>query len=143
MNKKGFAIVEVLVAFIILTTVLSLLTYSQKNFNSNITRLQNFEDIYTTVLSLKNKVDIEMALGEKKHFDGKLNNLNYSIDINKLYEGNNLSYDSMESTYTKGIHIYTLYKVTIKIREIGKTYTFYKLRTYFDKNLIEKQFEGI
>jgi len=139
MNKKGFVIVEVLVAFIILTTTMSLLTYAQKNFNENVKRLENYENIYITVLSLKNKIDIELQLGDKERYEGKLNNINYSIDLKKIKEGNDLSYDNMEGKYTKGIHQFMLFEVKIKLYEVGKIYTFYKLKIYFDKTIIQEQ----
>ena len=142
-NRKGFAIVEVLVAFIILTTALALLTYAQKAFNTNTYRLQHYENVYITLLSLKNKVDIELTLGDKTHFAGKLNQINFTIDLKKVREGHNLTYDDMQGTYNEGSHTYTLYKVTIHLVETGKTYVYYKMRTYFDKALFEQMQDTI
>lgn len=141
MIKRGFVIVEVLVAFIILTTAMSLLTYSQKSLNETIKRLNNYENIYMTVLSLKNKIDIELQLGDKERYEGKLNGINYYIVLKKIKEGNNQSFDNMEGRYIKGFHDYMMYKVTIDLYEINKKYTFFKLKTYFDETLVKKQLE--
>jgi len=135
-NRSAFAIIEVLVAFIILTTAMSLLTYAQKNFNTNINRLNKYENLYITVLSLKNKIDVELKLGDKMHYAGKLNGYNYAINLKKIQQGRNIISDDMSKFTNTGPHIYTLYKVTINLKNIAKKYSFYKVKTSID----EKQF---
>ncbi len=141
MSKKGFVIVEVLVAFIILTTTITLLVYTQKNFNTTIKRVQNYENIYMTLLSLKNKIDIELQLGDKEHYEGKLNDINYQIDLKKINEGKNRTYDNMEGKHMDGRHTYMLYSVKISLLDMGKEYMFYKLKTHIEKSAFEDEFK--
>lgn len=139
-NRPGFIIIEVLVAFMVLTMTIALLTYAQKNFQNHIKRLYSFENLYTTVLSLKHKIDIEIQLGDKKYFTGKLNGYNYRIDLVKYLEKHNLRFDEFTQGYSSGAHTYTLYKVNIYFPDIDQTYSFYKMKTKIDLSQF-KEFE--
>jgi len=136
--REGFAIVEVLVAFIILSMTIAVLTYSQKNFFNNIKRLENYEKFYTTVLSLKSKIDLEIRLGNKQYFTGNLNGYNYQIELQKKSEKRNLRFDEFSKLYTKGAHIYTLYEVNIWFPELKKRIVFDKLKTEIDRKALSE-----
>ena len=138
MNRSGFIIIEVLIAFMILTMTMALLTYSQKNFQNHIKRLYRYENFYTTVLSLKHKIDIEVRLGNKKYFTGRLNGYNYRILLTKQLEKHNLRYEEFSRSYTNGAHTYTLYKVDLDFPDINQHLVFYKMKTKINTALLKE-----
>ncbi|MEA2029638.1 MAG: hypothetical protein U9N49_11770 [Campylobacterota bacterium] len=132
MSRKGFVTIEILVAMVIGFLAIIMLTSSIKSLQRIIGQQKLYEDLYITVLSLKDTIEAQKCYKEP-NLQGELNGFKYTIECNekkalKNYRG---YYDEMldqEVGGNHGILMIYLFDVTIYISKEGlkKSYSFYQ-----------------
>lgn len=127
-SNKGFTLVEVLIASLILFFVIVTLSSGFKQYAAYRAKQKKYEDIYISVLSLKNKLEDE-NLANVVDREGEINGLHYEIAIKEVARKRSFVYgETKDTTGNLGKFQIVLYKVIIKIR--GKEFTFFKTQ-YF------------
>jgi prepilin-type N-terminal cleavage/methylation domain-containing protein len=126
--RRGFTIIEILIAMLILFMAIIFVNMSIKAFNSYQRKAEIYQNFYITALSLKDWVEVQ-DLGNKKSYNGVLNGINYNINIDIVAKMRNYI------VYTEGggmgsnsgnfyIILYRL-RMTLKSDIRAKEYSFY------------------
>ncbi len=123
-SNRGFTLIEVLIASLILFFAILTLNAAFKQYTSYRLKQERYANIYISVLSLKDKLENEDLRGftERK---GTINGLSYDITIRPLKNEKNYVYgQTAGSTGNKGQFDITLYKATLVID--GEIFTFFE-----------------
>ena len=129
LSDKGFTLIEVLVASIILFLSIATVAMAYKEYTSCRLKQVKYERIYMTALSLMSELE------DKKPYNigfesGTINGLKYSISIKKVISKRNFVIGlNKQTTGNFGEFLLTLYKVTLNIS--GKEFVLYL--TNFEK----------
>jgi len=124
--KKGFTIIEILIAMMILFTAIGFVNISIRAFNNYQRKSEVYQDFYITALSLKDWIatqDLEKA----KHYQGEMNGIQYSIEVQELISRNNYKYNLDIPSGNYGDFLITLNRVILKLnrKNRNKKYTFF------------------
>ena len=124
MSNKGFTLIEVLVATIILFFSILTVNAAYKQYASYKLKQQKYEDIYTASVSLMNKIEGKninlFGLNE-----GEINGIKYSLTIKPVASKRNFAFDLNSNKYRNmGRFLITLYKIEIKMA--NRTFVLYK-----------------
>ncbi len=124
MSNKGFTLIEVLVASIILFLSILTVNAAYKQYVSYKTKQQKYENIYIAAISLMNEIEGEniSQLEAKKR---EINGLKYTLSIQSIASKRNYAI-GLETNQTKnnGLFLITLYKITIKME--NRTFVLFK-----------------
>jgi|GEM_PF-2723673 len=124
-SNKGFTLIEVLIASIILFVSVLTVNAAFKQYAAYKIKQQKYERIYISVLSLKDKTENESLGNLTGSITGKINGLPYTITAKRIASARNYVYSfDQEASGNKGGFIITLYQVTINIA--GRSFKFYK-----------------
>jgi len=131
LSRRAFVTIEILVAMVIGFLAIIMLTSSIKSLQKIILQQQNYEELYITVLSLKDTI-VAKKCYEHPLLEGSLNGFSYTIEckeektLKNYHETYNDSGEAIEDNY--GIFMIYLFDVTIEVRGDGlrKSYQFYQ-----------------
>ena len=114
-SNKGFTLIEVLVASIILFLSIVTISLAYRQYTNYKLKQEKYEKIFISALSLMNKIESEKLDGLTEE-DGTINGLNYHITIKKVASKRNYVYGLTEKTSGNfGSFLLTLYRVKIDI----------------------------
>ena len=129
-SNKGFTLIEVLVAMLILFLSIVTVTLAYRQYEHLKLKQQQYERIYITALSLINKIQEEKISNFKKG-NGIMNGIRYSVNVIKVASNRNYLYNPNPSLSGNNGHFtLSLYKITINLD--GKKFILYK--TEYSKN---------
>src|ERR1017187_7581928 len=123
-RSRGFTLVEVLIATLIMVTSIVTVSAAMRQFSINRKQLRRYEQLYTATLSLRDKI-MGGILSDNSQNKGTLNGLDYSYTCRLEQSANNYvqgEYDSQSGN--KGAFLITLYRVSLEVG--GKNFEFYK-----------------
>jgi len=123
-GEKGFTLIEILVASVILTMAISIATISYREYVLSLNTQRKYENIYVSVLTLANKME-EKKLNGIGFFTekGKINGINYVIKARRVAAKRNYRINVDDARRIGVFYIY-LYRIEIKIDE--KIFVLYK-----------------
>jgi prepilin-type N-terminal cleavage/methylation domain-containing protein len=123
--KKGFTIIEILIAMMILFVAIGFVNISIKAFNTYQRKAEVYQNFYITALSLKDFISTEAL--DKRIYMGKMNGLNYKIKVKKVISKNNYRYAFEELGGNNGDFLIILNEITLELKDENreKTYTFF------------------
>lgn len=122
LSNKGFTLIEVLVATIILFVSILTVNIAFKQYTAYKLKQEKYENIYISALSLMNKIENEKISGFF-YKNGKINGIEYTIRAKRAASNRNYIYDEMMGG-NNGFFLLTLYKITIEMA--GKKFVLYK-----------------
>ena len=124
-SSKGFTLIEVLVASIILFLSIVTVSLAYKQYESYRLKQEKYENIYINVISLVNKTLSKNIIAPTFEETGKINGTNYKIIARIVSSKRNYVYGfSSQSTGNKGNFMVKLYKISIEIDDLK--FTFFK-----------------
>jgi len=131
-SNKGFTLIEVLVASIILFLSIVTVSLAYKQYESNISRQRKYEMIYINAISLMNKILNKNIFAPTFYESGTINGMKYKINAKVISSKRNYIYGfSEQASGNKGNFMVKLYKITIELNNLR--FTLYK--TEFSKVL--------
>ena len=137
MSRKAFTLVEVLIAVLILSISILSMTAAFKQFFSYKEKLNKYQNLYLTVLSLVDEIS-KTNLEKKPIGRGEINGLRYSYEAKLVQKNRNFIYgETKEISGNRGNFELKLYKVTLHVG--NQTFNFYVTRY---KKLVSKQLPG-
>ena len=86
--KKGFTVIEILIAMMILFVAIGFVNISIKAFNDYQRKSAVYQNFYITALSLKDLMEIK-SLDKQKTYRGTLNGIDYLISIKEIIRKKN------------------------------------------------------
>jgi len=115
--KKGFTIIEILIAMMVLFVSIAFVNISMKAFNNYQKKSNNYQNFYITALSLKDWIS-EQSFNQNEYV-GKLNGIKYVIKIKALIHRKNYRFDpeQPEESGNYGKFLITLYKLNMTLSE--------------------------
>jgi len=114
-SNKGFTLIEVLVASIILFLSIVTVSLAYRQYTNYKFKQKKYEKIFISALSLMNKIESE-DLSKLTNRNGTINGLDYRITITKVASRRNYVYGLTEDTSgNTGPFLLTLYRVKISI----------------------------
>lgn len=123
--RRGFTIIEILIAMMILFTAIVFVNISIKAFNNYQRKSEVYQNFYITALSLKDWIATDPL--DKREYKGKMNGIAYKIEVKELINKNNyiFNFDTPSGNY--GDFLITLYRVTLllSIAQREKEYSFF------------------
>ncbi len=123
-SNRGFTLIEVLVASIILFFSILTVNAAFKQYTSYKLKQEKYENIYISALSLMNKLENE-RLNMFTYYTGEINGLKYTAHAKRVAQSRNYIYGlSPKDSGNKGRFSVTLYKIEIKMA--NRTFTLYK-----------------
>ncbi len=123
-DKRGFTLIEVLVASVLLFMAIVTASIAFKQYKTYRLKQEKYEMIYISALSLMNKLEAENLYGKKLE-TGTINGLAYSVNVKAVSSRRNYIYGAeFRKSGNLGRFLITLFRVTIDIS--GRTFTFYK-----------------
>lgn len=125
MNKKGFSLIEVLIATVILSASILILSGALKLFFSYKEKLVKYQNIYNTTLSIVDKILAEDLL-TKPYGEGTLNGLSYRYKAKLIKKGTDTSGYSYEETQKSGSGLFKILLFKVELTVENNTYDFYK-----------------
>jgi len=147
MNNKAFVTIEILIAMVIGFLAILMLTASIKSLHKVEMQKKTYQDLYLTVLSLKDKIRAKTCI-ENPSLNGTQNGFNYNIICEEKKVINNYQsyYDDMQDKMVGGywgIYEIHLFRVTININKSGlkKEYSFYQTEQkarFTDEELLQQ-----
>ena len=141
--KKGFTVIEILIAMMILFVAIGFVNISIKAFNDYQRKSEVYQNFYITALSLKNQMDMNPL--DRPSYKGTLNGINYIITKKEILKQKNFIISFDNDTGNTGDFFITLYqlKMTLKDEIRTKEYTFYLTRQRREHPLVEVEEAGI
>ena len=130
-DNKGFTLIEVLIATLIMVMSIVTVTAAIRQFAIHREKLRSYEQLYTTVLSLRDRI-MNDTLIDNASETGSLNGLAYRSQCRLVESANNYVLDSEDPGRNGNTGAFTimLFKVTLVVE--GKNVEFYK--TQFQKH---------
>lgn len=123
-RSSGFTLVEVLIATLIMVVSIVTVTAALRQFSMGREKLGQYEHLYTTTLSLRDKI-LGETLVDKRSDSGTLNGLDYRYTCHLEQSANNFIYsEEVEQSGNKGQFLMMLFKITLEVG--GKSFEFYK-----------------
>ncbi len=122
-NQKGFTLIEVLIATLILAVSIISVNAAFKQFAVYKQKMEKYKQIYTTTLSLKDLIE-NKELKDNLQENGVLNGLKYSYKVKLINKIRNHSLEETEGN-TGNFDIY-LYKIYLTVE--NKEYEFFKTK---------------
>jgi len=144
--------IEILIAMVIGFLAIIMLTSSIKSLQKIIGQQQLYEDLYITVLSLKDTIEAKQCY-KNPNLEGKLNGFTYTIKCsekkalkNYLPNYDEITGEDIGGNY--GIFMIYLFHVTINISKEGlkKSYSFYQSeqeRLISEEELLNEMLESM
>jgi type II secretory pathway pseudopilin PulG len=120
-NDNGFTLIEVLVATLIMVVSIVTVTAAIRQFAIHREKLRSYEQVYTSVLSLRDRIMNE-TLKENDKQTGTFNGLPYSYDCRLVESANNYVYG--DNAGNNGLFQVMLFKVNLEIE--GRDFEFFK-----------------
>jgi type II secretory pathway pseudopilin PulG len=122
--RGGFTLVEVLIATLIMVMSIATVTAAVRQFAIHKEKLRHYEQLYTTVLSLRDRV-MNDNLSDNLRSSGKLNGLDYRYECRLLESNNNyVTGEDVEQSGNRGAFAIQLFKVKLKVE--GNEFEFHK-----------------
>jgi len=141
--KKGFTIIEILIAMMILFISITFINISIQTFNNYQKKSKKYQNFYVTALSLKDWIS-EQPLDQKKYI-GKLNDINYIINVKQIIEERNYRFDPEQPSKSGnyGDYLIILYKLTMILSEktMIHEYNFYITKQQLTKQYLNQKVE--
>jgi len=128
--KKGFTVVEILIAMMILFVAIGFVNISIKAFNSYQRKSEAYQNFYITALSLKDLMEIKV-LDKQESYRGVLNGIDYLISIEEVSRKKNYIINLEQSVGgNDGNFFIILYHLKMRLKEGSriKNYSFYLTR---------------
>ena len=123
-SNKGFSLIEVLIASLVLFFTIITLNVAFKQYATYRQKQQQYEDIYIALLSLKDKLE-DMNLSRIRETHGTINTLPYKISIREITRRRNFVYGEIpETSGNMGTFQIILYEITIQID--SRVFSFYE-----------------
>ncbi len=122
-SSKGFTLIEVLIAFIILMISISVATAAYKEYRIVVQKQKKAERMFIAAISLMNKLKsmkVNLRMNEQ---EGKFNGLSYKIKVKRIAAKRNYIY-FFNKRGNKGNFLITLYKITLTVG--NKNFILYK-----------------
>lgn len=116
--KKGFTVIEILIAMLILFTAIGFVNISIKAFNNYQRKSEVYQNFYITTLSIKDLLKTKDMTNNI--YRGELNNIKYIATVTPFIQSKN--YD--ENMFTRGNigdFMITLYKIELTLITRTKT----------------------
>jgi len=132
--KKGFTIIEILIAMLILFTAIGFVNISIKAFNNYQRKSEVYQNFYITALSIKDFLKTKDM--SKQIYRGEINNIKYIAKVIPFIQAKNYD-ESMLAQGNIGDFMITLYKIDLTLLTKTKRLNF----SYFltkQKNLKPK-----
>lgn len=123
--KKGFTIIEILIAMLILFTAIGFVNISIKSFNNYQRKSEVYQNFYVTTLSIKDWISTQQL--DKKIYNGEMNGLTYKLELKELISKNNYRYSFDILGGNDGDFLITLYQVKLELKNKNreKKYVFF------------------
>ncbi len=112
--KKGFTIIEILIAMLILFTAIGFVNISIKSFNNYQRKSEVYQNFYVTTLSIKDWISTQQL--DKKIYNGEMNGLTYKLELKELISKNNYRYSFDILGGNDGDFLITLYQVKLELK---------------------------
>jgi len=128
--KKGFTVIEILIAMMLLFTAIGFVNITIRAFNNYQRKSESYQNFYITALSVKDLMEIK-DFDTKKTFRGILNGIDYMVSVKELIKEKNYILDLEQATASNdGNFFITLYLLEMKLHDenIEKKYRFYLTR---------------
>lgn len=123
-HRAGFTLVEVLIATLIMVMSIVTVTAAIRQFAIHREKLRQYEQLYTTTLSLRDKI-MNDTLTDNFKDSGKLNGLYYHYECKLVERANSYALvENPEQGGNSGQYSVTLFKVNLEVE--GKGVEFYK-----------------
>ena len=116
--KKGFTVIEILIAMMLLFTAIGFVNISIQAFNTYQRKSKIYQNFYITALSLKDWIGTQPL--DKKVYIGIRNNINYQLKIKKLIEKKNYTFTMALGAGNNGNYLITLYRVEMLLSKDTK-----------------------
>lgn len=118
-NRRGMFTIEVLISIFILFLVVTLSATSSKFLNQILRQQDRYKEIYSVVLSLKDKISAEIC-STKHSMVGEFNGLEYHVECSLLKELRAFEKDydfeeGKEISGNTGMYLFQLYNVKLEI----------------------------
>ena len=128
-SNRGFSLIELLIALIIITSAIITLNSIYKQYSSLRQKQSKYELIYISVLSLKDKLE-SIDLSRTFILNGTINGLKYTAKVKRVAQRRSFTFDFKKDIWGNfGKFSMTMYKITINM--VGKQFEFYE--TQFKK----------
>ncbi len=122
----GFTLIEVLIAMLLMAMVVLMLNGAFKQYASYQSKLTDYQNLYTTVLSLRALLS-ERPLENGARFEGSLNGLRYVCKVVELERMNNAVVSEFEDqSGSKGAFELSLFRLDLTVG--GKSFAFNRTR---------------
>ena len=125
--KKGFTVIEILIAMMILFVAIGFVNISIRAFNNYQRKAEVYQNFYITALSLKDLMETK-ALDGKSSYRGILNGIEYLISIKEISKQKNYIIDLEQGmSGNDGNFFITLYFLEMRLKDnnIEKKYSFH------------------
>jgi prepilin-type N-terminal cleavage/methylation domain-containing protein len=115
MNCKGFTLLEVIVALVVLVAAVISFGAAYNMYVNTQYRQEFYQDVYITVLSLKNMIEIKKLIDEPEG-SGELNGFSYSYSSKQVKTARNYVYPNPPTPGgNTGSYELTLYQVDFEL----------------------------
>jgi len=125
--KKGFTVIEILIAMMILFVAIGFVNISIKTFNTYQRKSETYQNFYITALSLKDWISSQSL--EKESYQGIMNGIEYKFNIIALVKRKNYVFNMELGSGNYGDNLITLYKVEMLLNDKIRTKKFEFLLT--------------
>ena len=125
--KKGFTVIEILIAMMILFVAIGFVNISIKTFNTYQRKSETYQNFYITALSLKDWISSQSL--EKETYQGTINEIEYKFNIIALVKRKNYVFNMELGSGNYGDNLITLYKVEMLLNDKIRTKKFEFLLT--------------
>ena len=125
--KKGFTVIEILIAMMILFVAIGFVNISIKTFNTYQRKSETYQNFYITALSLKDWISSQSL--EKESYQGTMNGIEYKFNIIALVKRKNYVFNMELGAGNYGDNLITLYKIEMLLNDKVRTKRFEFLLT--------------
>ena len=123
--KRGFTIIEILIAMVLLFTAIGFVNIAIKAFNNYQRKSETYQNFYNTTLSIKDWLSTQQL--DKNTYRGEMNGLTYKLEVKELISKNNYKYSFNTPGGNYGDFLITLYQIKLELKNKNreKNYTFF------------------